>query len=127
MKVLVTGATGFIGRALCRHLLQHGVSVRATTRFASTATAIPSGAEIVQITSVNGGTDWSEALAGVDAAVHLAARVHVMHESNPDPLGVFRKVNTEGTSRLAGCRARPSRPEPAPGTWRSIPRESSYM
>lgn len=105
MKVLVTGATGFIGRALCRHLLQHGWSVRAASRIGSSATAIPSEAETVRIASVDAETDWAGALDGVDSVVHLAARVHVMHESSPDPLGAFRTVNTEGTRRLAAMAA----------------------
>ena len=105
MKVLVTGASGFIGRALCRHLLQHGWSVRAAIRSASSAGTIPSGAETVRITSVGAETDWAEALGGADAVVHLAARVHVMHESSPDPPGAFRTVNTEGTRRLAAMAA----------------------
>lgn len=105
MKVLVTGATGFIGRALCKHLLQHGWSVRAASRSDHSATAIPPGTETVRIGAVDAETDWVEALSGVDAVVHLAARVHVMHESSPDPLGAFRTVNTEGTRRLAAMAA----------------------
>jgi len=105
MKVLVTGASGFIGRALCEHLLQQGWSVRAATRLVPPATAMLPGTEMVRIAVVDGGTDWSDALNGVDAVVHLAARVHVMRESNPDPLGAFRTVNTEGTSRLAAMAA----------------------
>ncbi len=101
MKVLVTGATGFVGRALCAHLLQHGFFIRAASRCGPSSPAIPSGTEKVRIASVDGKTDWSEALAGVDVAVHLAARVHVMQESNPDPLGAFRIVNRDGTRRLA--------------------------
>jgi nucleoside-diphosphate-sugar epimerase len=105
MKVLVTGASGFIGHTLCKHLLQSGWSVRAATRSASSVTAIPPGAEVARITSVDGATDWVEALGGVEAVVHLAARVHVMRESHPDPLAAFRTVNTEGTSRLAAMAA----------------------
>jgi nucleoside-diphosphate-sugar epimerase len=59
----------------------------------------------VRIEAVDAETDWGEALSGVDAVVHLAARVHVMHESSPDPLGSFRTVNTEGTRRLAAMAA----------------------
>ena len=101
MKVLVTGATGFIGRALCRHLLLHGWSVRAASRSGST----PPGTESVRIDAVDERTDWTEALGGVDVVVHLAARVHVMHEANPDPLNAFRTVNTQGTGRLAAMAA----------------------
>jgi nucleoside-diphosphate-sugar epimerase len=101
MKVLVTGASGFIGRALCEHLLQQGWSVRAATRLVPPATAMLPGTEMVRIAAVDGETDWSDAVNGVDAVVHLAARVHVMRESNPNPLDAFRTVNTEGTNRLA--------------------------
>ncbi|MDP9268937.1 MAG: NAD-dependent epimerase/dehydratase family protein [Acidobacteriota bacterium] len=97
MKVLVTGANGFIGRALCEHLLQSGCSVRAAIRSGS---AFP-GTETVPIPSVDGATDWKEALRDVDAVVHLAARVHVMREYHPDPASAFHQVNSEGTSRLA--------------------------
>ena len=55
--------------------------------------------------STGGATDCSEALSGVDAVAHLAARVHAMRESNPDSLSAFRTVNTEGTSRLAAMAA----------------------
>lgn len=46
-------------------------------------------------------TDWRDALQGVSAVIHLAARVHVMYESAVDPLAEFRKVNVEGTEHLA--------------------------
>lgn len=46
-------------------------------------------------------TDWREALVGVDVVVHLAARVHQMRDQEADPLAEFRRVNVEGTRRLA--------------------------
>ena len=51
--------------------------------------------------SVDDGVDWSSALDGMDVVVHLAARVHVMHETVSDPLLVFRATNVEGTLNLA--------------------------
>jgi len=45
-------------------------------------------------------TDWSDALSGIEGIVHLAARVHVMHESAADPLAAYREVNVAGTERL---------------------------
>ena len=45
--------------------------------------------------------DWSQGLAGVDTVVHLAARVHIMHDESSDPLSEFRAVNVDGTLNLA--------------------------
>ncbi len=56
---------------------------------------------IVVVEDINPSTDWSTALPGVDCVVHLAARVHVMHETATDALAAFRKVNVEGTLNLA--------------------------
>lgn len=50
---------------------------------------------------IDGSTDWRDALQGASVVIHLAARVHVMHESAVDPLAEFRKVNVEGPERLA--------------------------
>ncbi len=50
-------------------------------------------------------TDWSAALAGVGVVIHLAARVHVMHDTAADPLEEFRRVNVAGTEHLARCAA----------------------
>jgi len=64
-------------------------------------TVLPSGVERAQIGNIGPKTDWSKALAGIDGIVHLAARVHVMHDSAVDPLSAFRQVNVAGTERLA--------------------------
>lgn len=102
-KVLVTGATGFVGRAVCQHLLGSGVAVRKALR------KIQNGQpqEDAQIVGeINADTDWSQALVGIDSIVHLAARVHVMNDSAVDPLREFRKVNVAGTINLAQQAAR---------------------
>ena len=62
---------------------------------------MPNGAEKVLVGEITGETDWSDALQGIDVVIHLAARVHVMQEKSSDPLAEFRKVNVEGTLRLA--------------------------
>jgi UDP-glucose 4-epimerase len=46
-------------------------------------------------------TRWTDALDGIDTVIHLAARVHMMHDASADPLAEFRKVNAEGTLNLA--------------------------
>ncbi|MEO5797740.1 MAG: SDR family oxidoreductase [Rhodoferax sp.] len=101
MKVLVTGATGFVGRALLAHLQTlPQFDVRAAMR-SSAVDRLPPASQYVPVGDLDANTDWHAALAGVDAVVHLAARVHVMHEQAQDPLQAFRKVNVEGSVRLA--------------------------
>jgi len=100
-NVLVTGASGFIGKILCDKLLAEGYQVRGAVRGATQMTAMPSGVEGVMVGDIDQETDWSEALVGIDGVVHLAARVHVMRESSVDPLAAYREVNVEGTKCLA--------------------------
>jgi nucleoside-diphosphate-sugar epimerase len=99
--VLVTGANGFIGRALCARMLAEGWHVRASVRPAKHLNHLPGGVEVRQIDSIGPKTDWSRTLSGVDTVVHLAGRTHVLRERSPDPSAEFRKVNVAGTERLA--------------------------
>jgi nucleoside-diphosphate-sugar epimerase len=57
--------------------------------------------KVVEVGDLTGQTLWSFALAGADAVVHLAGRVHVMNDTEVDPLTAFRAVNVEGTLNLA--------------------------
>lgn len=101
MNILVTGANGFVGKALCKRMVSKGWHVWGTVRSAEQAASLPAGVEVVQIKSIGADTNWSVALSGVDAVVHLAARVHVMNDTATDPLSAFRKVNVAGTEHLA--------------------------
>lgn len=100
MKILVTGASGFIGKSLVTELLSQGHSVCAGLR-----TPI-SGAKSVVVGDIDGSTNWDEALEGMDAVIHLAARVHILTEYSKTPLAEFRKVNVEGTRQLAESAAK---------------------
>ena len=95
--VLVTGAGGFVGRHLVPMLAGEGWRVRRAVRMLSGSD------DEVLIGSIGPATDWRAALAGVEAVVHLAARVHHPGEENAGEL--YRAVNTEGTLRLARCAA----------------------
>ena len=93
-SILVTGANGFVGSALCRTLQVRGETL---------VGAVRQGAGIGQVSigNLDGKTDWRMALAGCDSVIHLAARVHVMSDKDEDPLRAYREVNVDGTLNLA--------------------------
>jgi UDP-glucose 4-epimerase len=100
-KVLVTGANGFVGNVLCQQLVTEGFKVRGAYRTKTTADSCPNNIEKVIVGEINSNTDWQEALQDVNIIIHLAARVHVMQETETDPLSAFEAVNTLGTLNLA--------------------------
>lgn len=100
MRALVTGATGFIGRAVVERLLTlPDCAVVAAVR--GTPERLPAGVDHICVANLSSDADWRGSLAGVDTVVHLAARVHVMHDTDTDPLAEFRRINVEGTLNLA--------------------------
>lgn len=95
MKVLVTGANGLIGRALCSVLDQTEGQVVRAVRTSTTPWEIPVG-------ELNEDTDWSEALRqNTDVVVHLAAQVPEMDSASRSPGDRYAEVNTLGTANLA--------------------------
>ena len=97
---LVTGGTGFVGRALINRLaLLSECSVIAPVRDMSTN--FPAGVRSIPFASLDAVFDWSDGLKDVDCVVHAAARVHVMNDFSADPLVAFREVNVDFTLNLA--------------------------
>lgn len=91
--ILVTGATGFVGHALCAELSRRQLPYRPVSRKPQTG--------FHPIGAIDAATDWSEALKGIDTVIHLAARVHVMNDEAADPLAAFRAANVDATLNLA--------------------------
>lgn len=96
-RILVTGANGFVGRALCNYLSAAGVAHVGTVRSAAKC-LLPNR---VVVGEIHAQTDWRPALTDVSVVIHLANRAHVMQETAADPLAVFRAVNVEGTLNFA--------------------------
>lgn len=98
--MLVTGASGFVGRALLTRLVHDGTLVHAAIRRA----AGPSPAGVVEVNAPDlgqAGSEWTAALRGVTVVAHCAARVHVLRDPAVDPLAEYRRVNLAGTLNLA--------------------------
>ena len=93
MKILVTGANGFLGRCITKGLSRDSNEIISVTRRITSYS--------VAVGDIDENTNWTDVLIGCDAVVHLAARVHQMHDDSPNPLLEFRRVNTESTLNLA--------------------------
>jgi UDP-glucose 4-epimerase len=98
MRILVTGANGFVGHALCKALHQSSHQVRTAIRSANKHQESP---DQVLVGDIIATTQWEQALQDINVVIHLAARVHVMNDQAVDPLSEFRKVNVDGTLNLA--------------------------
>lgn len=98
-RVLLTGATGFIGSALTVKILENGSDLVAAVRQRSKL--IPTLVQQVEVGEISSLTDWSDVFDDVSTVIHTAARVHVMDDDAADPLTEYRRVNVEGTMNLA--------------------------
>lgn len=101
MKVLLTGASGFVGRGIVRECQRREIPLLPVFRTLSSAQQNGQNAASAFIADFEANADWLTALKGVDCVIHCAARVHVMQERSHDLLALFRKVNVEGTLNLA--------------------------
>jgi nucleoside-diphosphate-sugar epimerase len=100
-RVLITGATGFVGRPLCAALVRAGCEVSAATRNPG-AFGHVAGVDVRSIAGVGARVDWSATLRDVGVVVHLAARAPRIGEAeDAETLDQYRRVNVEGARKLA--------------------------
>jgi len=98
MRVLLTGATGFVGGALLRYLSTAGACVVAAVRSSGTRRF---SERVFEVGDISADTQWASALEGTTVVVHTAARAHISQEVSSNPLTEYRGVNVEGTLNLA--------------------------
>lgn len=98
-KVMLTGASGFVGRSLLERLHQEGYGLVAPSR--SPLAGAPVGVCNPLVGELAADVDWRGSLDCVSVVIHSAARVHVMNDTAEDPLVEFRKANVDGTVSLA--------------------------
>lgn len=98
-KIFVTGAAGFVGAALCTEMQRRTIPFVPAVRKATRPEERTMG-------DLAGAIDWEPLLAGCNAVIHLAGRVHQMREASGDPAAIYRKVNVEATAELARAAAR---------------------
>jgi len=91
---LVTGASGFVGGRLLGELRRRGIRAFGVGR--TTAPGIGFG-----VGEIDAHTEWRPVLAGIDCVLHAAGRAHILRDAAANPLAEFRRVNVEGTRRLA--------------------------
>ena len=110
MKLLVTGANGFVGAAAVDYLSEQNHEVLAHTRRGiASPNATQPATQVQHVQHVRGAYEqlasWSDQLVGCDAVLHTAARVHQMHEASLDPMLDYRRVNVAHTLALAQAAA----------------------
>lgn len=101
MRIMITGANGFIGQSLCRFFLTVGHEVIAQQRAAPMGTQVSHPMLRTLQTPLQSSPALREALLGCDAIVHTAARAHKLKDDAPSPRDAYREVNTDLTLQLA--------------------------
>lgn len=97
--ILLTGASGFVGRALLNELARRDIDLIVACR--KRILNLPVQIRQCHFKNLSADTDWAQSLQGTNLVIHTAARVHVMNDSANDPLIEFRDVNVKGTLNLA--------------------------
>lgn len=100
MNILVTGATGFIGRAIIKELLSHGShQITALTR--KNSSTLTDGVDKIIVDTIDGTTDYKDQLSGFECIIHLAARVHRFKDNQEESYPAYKALNYDGTLHLA--------------------------
>lgn len=98
-NVLLTGASGFVGRAIAQRLALEGFQTNSILR--SYNSEVSKYGKVSVVTDFRDELSWQKSIGEAKVVIHCAARVHVMNDRSSDPLAQYRAVNVEGTLALA--------------------------
>jgi len=99
MKILLTGATGFIGKALVSELIKQDFDLSIAVR--QKTNLFPNKVKQYVVGDFESNPDFSNILTKIDCVIHLAGRAHVIDKTKASILNKFRKLNTKFTLNLA--------------------------
>ena len=105
MRVLVTGATGFVGRYLIPELVSAAYEVVICIRQVPIK-PFPPKVKTYVVSDIGPDTDWTGVLDKIDAIIHLAGHAHVLDEKLKKEQTIYNRINTAGTEKLAKAAAR---------------------
>jgi nucleoside-diphosphate-sugar epimerase len=99
-KILITGASGFIGQSLIKSLLNLKKSIRGTVRsknqfFSNTEV------EYIIVENIDGQTNWKEGLKNIDCIIHCAGRAHILRGKEKNEQKIYQSINVDGSKKLA--------------------------
>ena len=105
MNILLTGSSGFVGKALLNKLLENN-NYQIKALYRTLPINLEDKVDYLQIEDMKFDTDWTEYLKEIDVIIHLAGRAHIMNESASNPLDAFLEINTRATLNFANYAAR---------------------
>lgn len=106
MRVLVTGASGFVGRHVVAELRRRSITARVVCRQDTASTSWDDGVEVVNLFGLsNSAIDWANAVSACDVVVHLAARAHILRDEHADPAKAFAMANVDFACACAAAAA----------------------
>ena len=99
--ILVTGSTGFLGRALVTAILASGREVKRVVRRSDLVKNAKNSDHSLAVDEIDKFTDWRSALSGVDCVIHCAGLTNITNRAERNILAAYRTVNVDGSRRLA--------------------------
>lgn len=101
MKICITGATGFIGKALCQKLIERNDVLAIVRNLNNSALKKDKKLKLIEINDINENTDLKSHFKGVDCLIHCAAKAHSMKKVTPKEIKDYQDYNVNLTYNLA--------------------------